>query len=148
MKKASLIVADSEHSADMFYATGFRAPDPFIYFSCGSRKAMILSALEFDRGKTECHPGINIFRYEDFIKNGRRGMGDILRVLFLCGLRKFLKSSFCESTLHKALKNAKGSLSFCSRVNSASSIRPRLIRKGPGISVPKRILSAPICLTV
>lgn len=81
MKKASLIVANSEHSADMFYATGFRAPDPFIYFSYGSRKAMILSALEFDRGKTESHQGIKIFRYEDFIKNGRRGMGDVLRVL-------------------------------------------------------------------
>ncbi|MDD2404578.1 MAG: Xaa-Pro peptidase family protein [Victivallaceae bacterium] len=81
MKKASLIVADSERSADIFYATGFRAPDPFIYFSSGSLKAVILSALEYDRGVQECHSDIKLLRYEDFIVKGRRSIGDVLMVL-------------------------------------------------------------------
>ncbi len=81
MKKASLIVAESEKSADMLYATGFRAPDPFIYFSLGSKKGMILSVLEYDRGCSECRSDVKAFRYEDFIRHGRRGMGDVLRVL-------------------------------------------------------------------
>lgn len=81
MKKASLIVADSEKSADLLYATGFRAPDPYIYFSLGSKKGVILSVLEYDRGCRECRDGVHVFRYEDFVRRGRRGMGDVLRVL-------------------------------------------------------------------
>ncbi len=81
MKKASLIVADSEKSADLLYATGFRAPDPYIYFSLGSKKGVILSVLEYDRGCKECRGDIHVFRYEDFVRHGRRGMGDVLRVL-------------------------------------------------------------------
>ncbi len=81
MKKASLIVADSEKNADMLYATGFRAPDPFIYFAMGEKKGIIVSVLEYDRAITERKPDINVFRYEDFIKHGRRGMGNVLRIL-------------------------------------------------------------------
>lgn len=65
----------------MLYATGFRAPDPFIYFAMGGKKGIIVSVLEYDRAMTERKPDINVFRYENFIKHGRRGMGDILRVL-------------------------------------------------------------------
>ena len=81
MKKASLIVANAEKSADLLYATGFRAPDPYIYFAMGAKRGMILSELEYDRGFQECRDDIHVFRYEDFIRRGRRGMGDVLLVL-------------------------------------------------------------------
>ena len=53
MKRAKLIIAASEASADMFYATQFRAPDAFVYVEAGDRKAVLLSDLEVDRGRRE-----------------------------------------------------------------------------------------------
>lgn len=66
MKKADLIVADSEKCADMLYASGFRAPDAFIFFRCGKAKGIILSPLEHDRGIRERHPDVSVYRLEDF----------------------------------------------------------------------------------
>jgi Xaa-Pro aminopeptidase len=46
----SLIVADSERSADMLYATRFFAPDPFIFLEAAGCRSVVLSDLEIDRG--------------------------------------------------------------------------------------------------
>jgi len=51
--KARLIIASSEQCADMLYATGFRAPDPFVFLECRGRRAILLSDLELDRGYRE-----------------------------------------------------------------------------------------------
>ncbi len=47
-----LIYADSENSADMYYATGFFAPDPFLYLrdSAGTNH-IVTSILEIDRAR-------------------------------------------------------------------------------------------------
>lgn len=37
----------------MFYATRFRAPDPFVYLECRGKKSLLLSDLEIDRGRRE-----------------------------------------------------------------------------------------------
>ncbi len=50
---ASLIVADSERSADMLYATRFFAPDPFIFLDADGRRSVVLSDLEVDRGRRD-----------------------------------------------------------------------------------------------
>lgn len=52
MQQAQLIYADSEKDANLFYATGFLAPDPFIYISVNGRKIMIMSDLELDRARS------------------------------------------------------------------------------------------------
>jgi Xaa-Pro aminopeptidase len=49
----SLIVADSERSADVLYATRFFAPDAFIFLEAGGRRSVVLSDLEIDRGRRE-----------------------------------------------------------------------------------------------
>lgn len=46
-----LIVADSERSADLLYATRFFAPDPFIFLDRNGKRSIVLSDLEIDRGK-------------------------------------------------------------------------------------------------
>ena len=51
--KARLIVSESEFGADMFHATGFRAPDPFVYLESRGRTAILLNDLELDRGQRE-----------------------------------------------------------------------------------------------
>jgi len=50
---ASLIVADSERSADMLYATRFFAPDPFIFLDAHGCRSVVLSDLEIDRGRRD-----------------------------------------------------------------------------------------------
>ncbi|MEI6084039.1 MAG: Xaa-Pro peptidase family protein [Verrucomicrobiota bacterium] len=51
MKIARVIVADSDHCADMLYATGLFVPDPFIYFEIAGQKHVVMSDLEIDRAK-------------------------------------------------------------------------------------------------
>jgi Xaa-Pro aminopeptidase len=52
-KLPSLIVADSERSADMLYATRFFAPDAFIFLEVGGKRSVVLSDLEIDRGRRD-----------------------------------------------------------------------------------------------
>jgi Xaa-Pro aminopeptidase len=46
-----LIVADSEHDANMLYAVGMFVPDPFIYLRIRNRACVVMSDLEIDRAR-------------------------------------------------------------------------------------------------
>jgi Xaa-Pro aminopeptidase len=48
-----LIVADSEHDADMLYAVGMFVPDPFIYLRTEDKCHIVMSDLEIDRARKE-----------------------------------------------------------------------------------------------
>ena len=48
-----LIISESESGADMLHATGFRAPDSFVYLESRGHTAILLSDLEFDRGRRQ-----------------------------------------------------------------------------------------------
>ncbi len=48
-----LIVAASDSNADMLHATGFHAPDAFVFVESGGRTAILLSDLEIDRGRKQ-----------------------------------------------------------------------------------------------
>ena len=52
MSETLLIVADSEHDANMLYATGLFVPDPFIYLQFDRRPVLVMSDLEIDRART------------------------------------------------------------------------------------------------
>ncbi|MCP3967493.1 MAG: aminopeptidase P family protein [Lentisphaerae bacterium] len=78
MKPADLIYAASEHNADMLYATGFRAPDAFIYFKTNSETGMVMSALEQDRAAKEAKTGINIYSTSEFANDKSAKMLDII----------------------------------------------------------------------
>jgi Xaa-Pro aminopeptidase len=55
MKKVQtlLLVADSDHDANMLYAVGMFVPDPFIYFRIGTRSYVVMSDLEIDRARKQ-----------------------------------------------------------------------------------------------
>src|SRR3989338_5595910 len=53
MSTARLIIADSEHSADLYYATRFLAPDPFILVQMNGRRTLLMSDLELDRARSQ-----------------------------------------------------------------------------------------------
>jgi Xaa-Pro aminopeptidase len=48
---AKLLYAASPQSADMLYATGFQAPDPFLFIEHRGVKTIVLNDLEIDRGR-------------------------------------------------------------------------------------------------
>jgi Xaa-Pro aminopeptidase len=53
-----LIVADSEHDANMLYAVGMFVPDPFIFLRAHGRNYVVMSDLEIDRARHQaahCH---------------------------------------------------------------------------------------------
>jgi len=51
--QAILIIAASEHDSNLYWASGFLAPDAFIYLQVGGRKLLVMSDLELDRAKLE-----------------------------------------------------------------------------------------------
>ena len=51
--KNLLMVADSEHDANMLYAVGMFVPDPFIYLRLRDQHLLVMSDLEIDRAKKQ-----------------------------------------------------------------------------------------------
>lgn len=67
MKQARLIVAASEHCADLLYASGFNAPDEFIWFRhAHGRQAVVLNTLEYGRALRQVNPGIEVLNRDEF----------------------------------------------------------------------------------
>ena len=50
---ALLIIADSERNADLFWATGFRAPDAFTYLATEAAAWVVVKDLELDRAREQ-----------------------------------------------------------------------------------------------
>jgi len=48
-----LIMGDSERNAELFYATGFRAPDPFSFLWTPDRSYILIGDLELDRARSQ-----------------------------------------------------------------------------------------------
>ena len=48
-----LICSDSERNQDLFYLTGLRAPDPFVFLWTAREKILLVSDLEIDRARQE-----------------------------------------------------------------------------------------------
>src|SRR5215469_9933309 len=48
-----LIVAASDHDANMLYATGMFVPDPFIFLRLRGRNFIVMSDLEIDRARQQ-----------------------------------------------------------------------------------------------
>jgi len=53
--QAILMIANSEVDSNLYYATKFLAPDPFIFIQTNGRKTMVMSDLELDRAKAQTH---------------------------------------------------------------------------------------------
>ena len=50
---ATLFVATSEQDSNLYYATKFMAPDPFIYLEIKGERVLVMSDLEMDRAKSQ-----------------------------------------------------------------------------------------------
>ena len=66
MSLGQLILASGEASSDMRYAAGFSTPDEFIWFSAGSLRGVVMSALEYNRARRSAAPGVQVFSEEEW----------------------------------------------------------------------------------
>jgi Xaa-Pro aminopeptidase len=48
-----LLVGDSERSSDLYYATKFRAPDPFVFLCTPQKSFLLVGDLELDRARAQ-----------------------------------------------------------------------------------------------
>jgi len=61
------MISASDHCADMLYASGFRAPDPFVLVEADGKRCLLLSDLEVDRGRHEARVD-HVVSYSEFEK--------------------------------------------------------------------------------
>ncbi|OGV56893.1 MAG: hypothetical protein A2017_05145 [Lentisphaerae bacterium GWF2_44_16] len=83
MKKIRLIAASSSDSADILYAGGFNAHDPFIYFSSGREKGIIVTTLEFGRAVNECKKGIKVHNRDELFRKDDNNRDIVFQILRL-----------------------------------------------------------------
>src|SRR5207249_3071741 len=65
-----LMVADSEHDANMLYAVGMFVPDPFIYLRSRGKPCIVMSDLEIGRARKQA-PGCRVLSLAAYQKTLR-----------------------------------------------------------------------------
>jgi Xaa-Pro aminopeptidase len=78
--KAILLITDSERDSNMYYATGFLAPDPFVYIQKDDKRTIIINDLELDRARSQSKADkvLSLSKYERIArKKGSRFSGFI-----------------------------------------------------------------------
>ncbi len=81
-----LIVADSDHNADMLYAVGMFVPDPFIYLRLNGKCHVVMNDLEIDRARKQA-PHCKVISWSTCAKQMRRE-GE--KNISLAGIIKFV----------------------------------------------------------
>ena len=69
-QQAALLIANSEVNSDLYYATKFLAPDPFIFIQMDGHKTIVMSDLELDRAKEQARVNevLSYSQYEEKLK--------------------------------------------------------------------------------
>ena len=61
-KKAILLIGNGSSASDLRYASGFSAPDNFLYMQSGARKICAVSALEYNRAVSSVRKDVEVLR--------------------------------------------------------------------------------------
>jgi len=91
---ATLMISSSESDSNLYYATEFLAPDPFIFIQIGDEKIIIMSDLELDRAKSQAKvsSALSYSGYEESAKNSGTESPNTIDVL-----HEFLKERGIKS---------------------------------------------------
>jgi Xaa-Pro aminopeptidase len=118
-KENLLIVADSEHDADMLYAVRMFVPDPFIYLRLENKCYVVMSDLEIDRARKlaqNCKV-LALSEYQEKLqKNGikKPGLAHVIRaVLKEHRLKKVSVPSRFPHGLARQLRDLKVKIKVC-----------------------------------
>lgn len=91
IKQTLLIIASSEKDADLYYATRFIAPDPFVFAQVLGKKYILLSDLEIDRAKKQAcvHEALSTSRLAaEYKQRHKKACSFIELVLYFLGKLK------------------------------------------------------------
>ncbi len=66
-----LLIAASEVNSNIYYASGFLAPDSFIYLKAGSESVLLMSDLEIDRARLQSKVD-QVLSYSDYEEKARQ----------------------------------------------------------------------------
>ena len=86
MLPARLIIADSEKNANLYYATKFLAPDPFVFLQVNGRRMVVMSDLELDRARAQAKVD-EVLSFAELSRQAKRagirepGMSDVIHEL-------------------------------------------------------------------
>ncbi len=96
---ATLMISSSESDSNLYYATEFLAPDPFIFIQIGDEKIIIMSDLELDRAKSQAKVSevLSYSGYEESAKNSGTESPNTIDVL-----HEFLKERGIKSLVMPA----------------------------------------------
>ncbi len=76
IEPTTLLIASSETDANLYYATRFIAPDPFIFLQMKGETLVIMSDLELDRARSQAHVD-RVLSYTEIERRVReQGLGD------------------------------------------------------------------------
>lgn len=128
-----LMVADSEHDADMLYAVGMFIPDPFIYLRIRGREYIVMSDLEIDRARRaapHCRV-LSLSKYQERIRRAGVKSPGLARVAY-----EILR----EKGIRRVLVPASFPLGFATEL-----ARLRIsVKARPGSFFPRREQKAPV----
>ena len=81
--EAILIIADSEKDSNMYYATGFMAPDPFVYIRKGDETFMVANDLELDRARLQSRVDrvLPLSKYENLLRKKRNKSPRLIEIV-------------------------------------------------------------------
>ena len=81
--EAILIIADSEKDSNMYYATGFMAPDPFVYIRKGDETFMVANDLELDRARLQSRVDrvLPLSKYEKLLRKKRNKSSRLIEIV-------------------------------------------------------------------
>ncbi len=71
IQEATLLISPSETDSNLYYVSGFLAPDPFIFLQVGDEKVLIMSDLELDRARSQARVTtvLSFSAYEEAARN-------------------------------------------------------------------------------
>ena len=93
---ARLIIAASEADANLYYATRFLAPDPFVFLWHGAEKILLMSDLEVDRARSQAVVD-SVLPIREYEERAKRSGAE--RPSLLDGLHELLKERSVGSVL-------------------------------------------------
>lgn len=86
-----LLSASSAESADLLYASGFQAPDEFVYAEIGNEKLVVVSILELERAKREARRDVRIVDRMDLLRDvPPQDRNVLLQLSRRCGVSRWL----------------------------------------------------------
>jgi Xaa-Pro aminopeptidase len=130
-----LIVADSDHDANMLHAVGLFIPDPFIYLRLNGKCHIVLNDLEIDRGRKNARH-CRILSLTDYIeKLKQRGFKSVSFARVICTILKErrLKKILVPANFPLGLAQELGNLRITVKVKPGNFFSKREIKTGEEI---------------